>query len=195
MSAALKMNLISVDDYLAGELVSPIKHEYLGGAVYAMAGARIAHNIIKGNVFASLHARLKGKSCQPYDSDNKVHVRLPKETRYYYPDVFVVWEPNPQSDSFHDRPVVIFEVLSKKTRRTDEREKRDAYLTLPSLMVYVLVEQETAAMVVYRRTASAFERETYHGMDAILPLAEIDAELSFAEVYERVEFLPETGNE
>jgi hypothetical protein len=40
MSALEKLNLISIDDYLEGELVSPIKHEYLGGVVYAMAGAR-----------------------------------------------------------------------------------------------------------------------------------------------------------
>ena len=55
MSAAKKLNLVSVKDYLAGELVSPVKHEYLGGVVYAMAGARNVHNLIKGNVFGSLH--------------------------------------------------------------------------------------------------------------------------------------------
>ena len=56
MSAALKRNLISVDEYLAGELKSPVKHEYLGGFVYAMAGARIGHNVIVGNIFASFFA-------------------------------------------------------------------------------------------------------------------------------------------
>ena len=64
MSAAEKLNLISVEDYLAGELVSPIKHEYLGGVVHAMAGARNLHNTIAGNVFASLHTRLRGRRCR-----------------------------------------------------------------------------------------------------------------------------------
>ena len=59
MSAALKWNLVSVDDYLAGELESPMKHEYLGGVVYAMAGARNTHNTIAGNTFARLHLRLR----------------------------------------------------------------------------------------------------------------------------------------
>jgi hypothetical protein len=46
MSAALKLQRVSVEEYLAGELISPVKHEYLGGVVYAMAGGRNAHNLI-----------------------------------------------------------------------------------------------------------------------------------------------------
>src|SRR5438034_6585700 len=59
MSAAKKWNVVSVEDYLAGEAISPVKHEYMGGVVFAMAGGRNAHNIIKGNVFGSLHAQLR----------------------------------------------------------------------------------------------------------------------------------------
>ena len=65
MTAAEKLELVSVDDYLAGELNSTIKHEYLGGMVYAMAGARNAHNVIATNVVGVLHARLRGKKCRP----------------------------------------------------------------------------------------------------------------------------------
>src|ERR1022692_1788130 len=90
MSAALKLNLISIDEYLAGELVSPIKHEYLGGVVYAMAGARNSHNLIKGNIFGTLHARLRGKRCRAWDSDTKIRIHLPNQTRFYYPDDSVV---------------------------------------------------------------------------------------------------------
>src|SRR5262245_45890855 len=119
MTAAKKLDLISVDDYLAGELVSPIKHEYLGGFVYAMAGARNAHNIITGNTLAALHVRLRGRPCQPFNSDTKIRVRLPTQVRFYYPDVSVVCRPNPQDESFQDEPAVIVEVLSRKTRRLD----------------------------------------------------------------------------
>lgn len=191
MTAAKKLNLVSIEDYLAGELISPIKHEYLGGVIYAMAGARNVHNIIGGNVFASLHARLRGKRCRPFNSDTKIRVRLTTQIRFYYPEVSVVCRPNPQADSFQDEPAAIFEVLSRKTRRIDEGEKKDAYLTIPSLSVYVLVEQETAAVVVYRRTEQGFVREVYEGLDTVLPLAEIDAELPLAEIYEGVEFWPE----
>src|SRR5262245_28057478 len=191
MSAAKKLNLISVDDYLAGELVSPIKHEYLGGVVYAMAGARNVHNLIAGNTFAVLHGRLRGRRCHPYNSDTKIRIRLPTQIRFYYPEVSVVCRPNPQTDSFQDEPVVLVEVLSRKTRRIDEGEKKDAYLTIPTLSAYLLVEQETAAVVVFRRTAQGFVREVYEGLDAVVPLAEIDTELPLTEIYDGVEVTAE----
>src|SRR5688500_7950536 len=191
MTAAEKLDLISVEDYLAGELVSPIKHEYLAGVVYAMAGARNVHNIIAGNVYAALHNRLRGRKCRPFNSDTKIRVRLPTHWRFYYPDASVVCRPNPQDDSFQDEPAAIFEVLSKATRRIDMGEKKDAYLTIPSLGVYALLEQDSPAVVVYRRSEHGFSREVYSGMEAVIPLPEIDTELPLAEVYEQVEFLPE----
>jgi Uma2 family endonuclease len=191
MSTAKKLNLVSVEDYLAGELVSPVKHEYLGGVVYAMAGARNLHNVIAGNIFGALYVRLRGRPCRPFNSDTKVRVHLPEHFRFYYPDASVICRPNPQTDSFQDEPAVIFEVLSRRTRRTDEGEKKDAYLTIPSLGVYVLVEQETDAVVAFRRTAGGIVREVYQGMDAVLPLGEIGIDLPLAEIYEAVEFAPE----
>lgn len=191
MSAARKLNLISVEEYLAGELVSPRKHEYLGGVVYAMAGARNVHNTIAGNVFASFHSRLRGRPCRPFNSDTKIRIHLPTQLRFYYPDVSVTCRPNPAADSFQDEPAVLVEVLSAKTRRIDEGEKKDAYLTMPSLAAYLLVEQETAAVVAFRRTEHGFVREVYEGLDAVVPLGEIDTALPLAEVYEAVEFHPE----
>lgn len=191
MSAAKKLNLVSIEDYLAGELVSPIKHEYLGGLVYAMAGARNVHNLIASNTLGFLHARLRGKRCRPYNSDTKIRIHLPGQIRFYYPEVSVICRPNPQNDSFQDEPVVIFEVLSRRTRRIDEGEKKDAYLTIPSLAVYVLIEPATAALVVFRRTEQGFVREVHEGLEAVLPLGEIDTELPLAEIYETVEFTPE----
>jgi Uma2 family endonuclease len=191
MSAAKKLNLMSVEDYLAGELVSPIKHEYLGGVIYAMAGGPNLHNLIKGNVFGSLHSRLRGHRCRPFDSDTKIRIRLPTQVRFYYPDVSVICRPNPQSDSFQDEPGVLFEVISRRTRRVDEGEKKDAYLTVPSLAVYGLIEQETAAAVVFRRTEQGFVREVYEGLDVTIALDEIEAALPLAEVYDGVEFNPE----
>src|SRR2546421_10257091 len=141
MSAARKLNLVSVEDYLAGEMISPFKHEYIGGVVYAMAGARNVHNVIAGNTYGASYVRLRGRSCRPFNSDTKIRVRLPTHVRFYYPDASVVCRPNPQSDSFQDDPVVLFEVLSRRTRRTDEGEKKDFYLTIPPLSVYVMIEQ------------------------------------------------------
>lgn len=191
MTAAPRLALISVEDYLTRELVSPLKHEYLGGVVHAMAGARNLHNIIAGNIFAALHARLRGRRCRPFNSDTKIRVRLPTHWRFYYPDTSVVCRPNPPDDSFQDEPAVIFEVLSQATRRIDDGEKKDAYLTIPSLAAYILIEQESAAVVVYRRTEHGFVREIYEEPGAVIPLSEIEAELPLVEIYEGVEFSPE----
>lgn len=195
MSTAKQLDLLSVEDYLAGELASPIKHEYLGGVLYAMVGARNAHNIIATNTIGALHTRLRGQSCRPFNSDTKIRIRLPTHIRFYYPDVSVVCKPNPQTDSFQDDPAVIFEVLSRRTRRIDEGEKKDAYLTIPSLNVYALIAQDAAAVIVFRRTEGGFEREVYEGLNAVLPLAEIGIDLPLADIYETVAFIPEPAED
>jgi Uma2 family endonuclease len=181
-----ELNLISVDDYLAQELVSPIKHEYLGGNVYAMAANRNVHNLIATNTTAALGSRFRGRPYRSFNSDTKIRIRLPTHVRFYYPDLSIVCRPNPPDVSFQDFPVAIFEVSSPATRRTDEVEKYDAYLTIPSLAVYALIDQETAAVVLFRRTEHGFVRELYEGLTAVLPLAEIETELPLAEIYEGV---------
>lgn len=195
MSAVRKLDLISVDEYLASELRSERKREYLGGVIHAMAGATNNHNTISGNVQAHLHAKLRGKKCRPFNSDTKVRVRLSSHTRFYYPDASVACHPNPPHESFQDAPVVIAEVLSRSTRRTDTGEKKDAYLTISTLSVYLLVEQDEPAVIVFRRTHDGFVRELYEGLDAVIPLPEIETELALSDIYEDVTFVPERDDE
>ncbi len=195
MSTAPERQPISVEEYLRGELKSQVKREYLGGFVYAMAGAKNAHNQIASNILSALGARLRGKPCQPFNSDTKVRVKLPTHVRFYYPDVSVVCDRNPPADTFQDRPVIIVEVLSRSTRRDDQTEKKEAYLTIPTLQVYLLVEQDVPAIVLYRRTDQGFVYESYADLGATIPLGEIEAELPLEEVYERIEFLPEPDEE
>lgn len=189
------LHRISVEDYLAGELISPIKHEYLGGVIYAMAGGRNAHNLIATNLLVALGSRLRGKGCRAYNSDTKIRVQLPGEVRFYYPDASVICRSNPAADSFQDEPVLVAEVISRKTRRIDEGEKKDAYLTLPSLCLYLLIEQELPAIAVYRRTEQGFVRELHSGADAVISLSELVTELPLAELYEGVEFVPEADED
>lgn len=195
MSAVRKTELVSIDEYLAGELVSPVKHEYLGGIVHGRPGTRNSHNLIASNTLGSLGSRLRGHRCRPHNSDTKVRIRLPTHIRFYYPDVSVICRENPQTDSFQDEPAVIVEVVSRKTRRIDEGEKKDAYATVPSLAAYLIVEQETATVVAFRRTDQGFVREVYAGLDAVIPLAEIETELPLTEVYDGVEFRTEPDDE
>lgn len=191
MDAARRVNLLTEEEYLEAESESPVKHEYLGGVLYAMAGANNVHNLIATNTSTALGYRLRGGRCRAYNSDTKIRVRLPQQVRFYYPDVSVVCRSNPPSDSFQDEPVVLVEVLSNRTRRVDEGEKKDAYLTIPTLGVYLLIEQSAAALVAYRRTNRGFVREEYSGLEAVVALPEIGGELPLAEVYDGAEFVPE----
>lgn len=191
MSTVRQTEPIAIADYLAGELSSPVKHEYVAGRVYAMVGARNLHTLIASNALVALALRLKGKKCRAYNSDTKIRIRLPTHTRFYYPDASVVCRSNPGSDTFQDEPVVIVEVLSQSTRRLDLGEKQEGYLSINSLQVYLLVEQELPRVTVLRRTSEGFVSEIYDGLTAIVPLGEIEAELPLADLYEAVEFLPE----
>jgi Uma2 family endonuclease len=179
---------VAVQAYLADEVRSPGRHEYVGGFAYAMAGASNAHNQIATNSLVALANRLRKGPCRPFNSDTKIRVRLSFGVHFYYPDVSVTCRPNPQSESFQDAPAVLVEVVWAETRRVDEGEKLLAYTTIPSLAAYLLIEQESAQVVVYRRTEHGFVRETHTGLDAAIPLPEIGCELPLAEVYERVEF-------
>jgi Uma2 family endonuclease len=188
MGTAPSYQPISVRDYLRGEQDAKRKHEYVDGIVYAMVGAANVHNRVATNATVALGGQLRGRRCQTFNSDTKVRIRLPRGTRFYYPDALVVCQPNPPGDTFQDAPVVIVEVVSPSTRRTDENEKCEAYLSIDSLSVYILVESSVAAALVYRRGEFGFERERYFGIDAVIALPEIECELRLADLYENVQF-------
>ena len=183
-----EQNLISPEEYLAGELRAERKHEYVGGVVYAMAGGRNRHHRIASNVGGMLYGQLRGKRCEYFNSDTKVRVRFPTHTRFYYPDAQVVCRPGPMDATFQDEPSVVVEVISESTRRTDEQEKREAYLSMSSVSVYIILEQKSALAKVWRRTSRGFVGEKCEGLSAAIPLPEIGASLALAEVYEGVDF-------
>ena len=189
MSAAGKWEFVTVEESLAGDLLSPIKHEYRDGIVYAMAGARNVHNDIAVNALAAIHSQLRGHPCKPCNSDTKIGVRHLAGTRFYYPDLSVVCQPNPPGDTWQDAPVVSLEVVSASTRRVDLGEKMDSYLTIPTLAVYLVAESSEAAVQVFRRSPDgAFRRELALGSDAVIDLPEIEARLALADLYEGVAF-------
>ena len=178
--------LISVEDYLAGELVSEIKHEYLGGVVHAMFGGKVRHSAASGNVFASFFNSLRGKGCQPFNSDMKVRLYLPTQTRFYYPDLQVICESLDDDASFQDKPVVV-EVLSDSTRRGDLGEKRDAYLAVASLMVLMIIDPARPWVQLDRRSANGgFSQEFYQSLEDVISLPEIECEFPVAEIYEGI---------
>jgi Uma2 family endonuclease len=189
MSAVLAQSpYISEMEYLESEVRSPFKREYLGGAVYAMAGASEPHNIIAMNLYAGLHTRLRGKSCQPFGSDMKLRLRPSDAAYYYYPDAMIACDPTDVGHGWRERPAALFEILSPDSRQVDEREKRLAYLQLASLQAYVRIEQERAEVIVEQRRPEGWRAERLSGLDAVVRLPSLEIELPLAELYERVKF-------
>jgi len=143
------LSRLSEQDYLRVELSSEMRHEYVDGEVYAMAGAGEAHNLIAGNVFAKLREFMRGGPCRVFISDMKLHVKTWKA--YYYPDVMVTCDPADSQSHFKEQPVLVVEVLSPSTESTDRREKMLAYRTLSSLREYVLIAADKRQVEIYRR--------------------------------------------
>lgn len=195
MSSAEKADFISVEAYLELEQSAPTKSEYVDGWIRAMTGASNRHSIVAINTLVALAIQLKGKPCQPFGTDTKVRIQRGGSTWFYYPDVSVVCEENSQLDSFQQRPVLVVEVLSKSTRATDLDEKLSNYLTLPSLLACLLLEQALPRAILLRRSGSGFLREIHEGLDQVIGLPEIGCHLKLAEVYDRVDFSPEAVRE
>jgi len=172
---------ISEEDYLAGELTSEIKHEYIDGCVYAMAGASRNHERIAGNVFGELRNFLKKKPCEPFRSDLKIKTG----SRFFYPDVMVVCDEQSQHDYYTDSPVIVVEVLSKASRRVDETTKRIAYQSIPSLKEYVLIEQDFVDVEVCRKSEGWVSNHYFMG-DSV-QFDAIGLTLTVEEIYARVD--------
>jgi Uma2 family endonuclease len=189
MTALLKSEgTVSVEEYLAGETFSDVKHEFLGGYVYAMAGAGDSHNVIAMNLYGSLHAKLRGKTCQPFGSDMKLNLRQASDTYIYYPDAMVVFDPTDSGNGWRERPSLVFEIISDSTRHVDEREKRMAYSNLPSLEAYVRIEPERASVAVDWRTDSGWKAEIIEGRDSQIKFPRTGIALTLGDLYERLEF-------
>ncbi|MEY3881691.1 MAG: hypothetical protein RIQ94_2487, partial [Pseudomonadota bacterium] len=148
MLAIKTTDLISVEDYLTGELNSDIKHELIDGTVYAMAGASANHERISGNISRKFGNHLENQPCEPFGSDMKLRIN----SNFFYPDVMVDCRFDNSEPYFTQTPTIIVEVLSKSTRKKDTTLKLLSYINIPSLKEYVLIEQDFVDIQVFRRS-------------------------------------------
>lgn len=147
------IKLLRIEEYLQLEQTSEIRHEYLGGQIFAMVGASEEHNLITTNIIALLRPHLRGSSCRAFVSDMKVKIEIEKADIFYYPDIIVTCDPQDNERYFKTRPSLIIEVLSPSTEITDRREKFLHYQTLENLQEYVLVSQDEIKVEVYHKDA------------------------------------------
>jgi Uma2 family endonuclease len=182
MNAVLKDNFISVEEYLADELVSDIKHEYENGTVYAMSGTSVNHDRISKALARKLAEHLDNSLCEVLGQDVKVYVA---DDKFYYPDLMVICNHENGNDYYTDKPILIIEVLSNSTQRKDRTIKRWAYQTLPSLQEYVLIEQDFVEVEVSRRSLGWKSEHCFLGDEVFFE--SLDLKVPVTEIYRRVD--------
>lgn len=191
MGLAKRRESWTVAEYLAMEKTSPVRHEYVDGQIYAMTGTSKNHNRISVDLGARFNEHLVGGNCEAFVAEVKVRVR---PTVYYYPDVVVTCAPpvadEEEDDYIAERPVLIVEVLSKSTARTDQGEKKIEYQQMPGLREYVIIAQDCMRVEVYRHTAAgaAWEPELYTDAETTVQFAAINMHIRLADIYRRVKF-------
>lgn len=183
------INIFTVEEYLELEQTSEIRHEYLGGQVFAMSGGSKEHNTISLNIASRLRSDLRGGSCSVFMADMKVNIRVinnQKKNIYYYPDVVVTCDSDDKDRFYLNYPCLIIEVLSPSTEITDRREKLVNYRDLESLQEYVLVSQDEIKIEVYRKDDRGNWLMQTLGKNDELHLDSIKLTLTMAEIYEDV---------
>ena len=130
---------LTVDEYLRLEESATVRHEYVGGEIFAMVGATKRHNRIIGNIFGRLWGAARDGDCRVYSEGVKLRVA---NDVIYYPDVMVSCGPEGEDPVVEDNPCLVVEVASSSTETTDRREKLAAYKRMPGLKAYLIVAQD-----------------------------------------------------
>jgi Uma2 family endonuclease len=180
---------ISPEEYLEGEKISLVKHEYIDGQIYAMAGTSDQHAIIISNLVALLRPHLRGSGCLVMTQDMKV--KLPRQRKFYYPDLLVTCDDHDRENRyFKEHSKLIVEVLSDSTEAFDRGKKFEDYRSLPSLEEYVLIRQDRPQIECFRRNAAG-RWELYEVAEAgTWELASVGFQADLKDLYEDVVFEP-----
>ncbi|MGQ0594909.1 MAG: Uma2 family endonuclease [Gammaproteobacteria bacterium] len=174
-------------EYLALEASSNVKHEYLDGQIYAMAGGTPEHAALAAAVIGLLFPQLRGSPCRAHDAD--LRVRVPETGLATYPDVTIVcgpWQRDPDDGNAVTNPTLIVEVLSQSTEDYDRGDKFEHYKTLPSLSEYVLISHRERSIAVWTRDREGPWTCNTVRAGEVARLASIAARLDVDELYEAV---------
>ncbi len=184
MISAQPEHFITEEEYLAMEAAAEEKHEYCDGKIYAMAGARDAHELVAMGFAGELRNHLRGSGCRAYKSDMKIRALYRNKVLFYYPDVFVACGPVNKEAVFREDPKLIVEVLSEDWKK-DLAEKLTIYRNIPSLEEYVVADphEEAPEVFLYRRADGWEPPEIAAGMNAEFTLRSVGLTLKVADLF------------
>lgn len=149
---ALKQQRMTAAQFLAWDKTQTIKHEFVQGEVFAMAGGEDRNNTVALNLVVALHQHLRGTPCRVYASD--VKLRVDAADCYFYPDLMVTCSQTDSGDRLVKRePVLVVEVLSSGTAAYDRGDKFACYRMLPQLREYLLVDIAARRCDLFRKQA------------------------------------------
>ena len=177
MTVALRKPM-TVEQFLAWEEQQELRHEFDGFEAVAMTGGTHAHEAIGGALRALLREHLRGKHCRVRGPTMKIEVM----GRIRYPDAFVYCTPVPADETVIRNAVVVFEVLSPGTSRTDRIEKLREYQATELIQRYVILEQDSVAATVFVRQGPEWNARALTAGDA-LRMPEIEVELPLSDIY------------
>ncbi len=178
---------LTPEEYLEMEEKSDVKHEYVDGYVYAMAGANDPHVTISLNLASLIRNHLRGSNCRVFMLDMKAKIDTLK--RYYYPDLLVTCDPrDKQNLNYKCFPKLIIEVLSNSTEALDRGDKFADYQQLETLEEYVLISAKRQRLECYRKDGERWVLQTYSSDQDSFQLASINFSGSFIDLYEDVTF-------
>ena len=177
---------LTADEYLQFEKEAHENHEFFKGEILAMAGASPRHNQIFKNLYLQLGFALKGKPCQPYGSDLRIHI--PQNTLYTYPDISIICKDlmpsSDESDSIIE-PVIIIEILSEGTQNYDRGAKFKLYRDIPTLKEYIMVDSESITVECFRLNQNNhWELEEYKSPDQTLAIPTLAININLSQIYE-----------
>jgi len=185
---APKFNFVSQEAYLAMERASDTKHEYYKGEVFAMSGASWEHNVIVKNINTLILPYLKGKPCDMFGSDLRIHV--PENTLYTYPDFSIICGKPETNDEEKDtivKPSAIIEVLSKSTKDYDRGSKFMLYRSINTLNEYITIDSLSISIEIYTRNSdNTWILSEFKQLHDSFVLSTIGLTLLLKDVYEDV---------
>ena len=173
---------LSVEEYLKLEQIASVKHEYVAGEIHARVGASRRHNMISGRIYRRLADAAEGGPCRVYISDMKLRVA---DDVFYYPDVMVACEPEPEDPYTEHEPCLVVEVVSPSTETTDRREKLAAYKKVPTVRAYLIVAQDRPWIERHwRGEDGVWRRADLVDAGGVVPMPCPETEVTVAQVYE-----------
>ena len=180
---------LDYDQLLERELNSPVRHEFIGGQLFVMAGGTPDHAHCIANLTTAIHGRLRGQPCRGAGGDQRVRTSE-SATNWYYPDFLIVCPPakfGARDKNALLNPRAIFEVLSPETERFDRTAKFDEYALIDELTDYVLVSLSIVRVEHFRRLESGgWEVRFYTELNQNLRLDNFGINVPLAEIYENI---------